>query len=90
MPNFSIGIMTLAFAVMLPLLWLIGHYIRRIEAYSKRQDPPTHRLGFYMPAWLLIGLIAGSFAQPLWEKAVDCRHQGQKLGPCLFIPESSR
>ncbi|WP_139369949.1 hypothetical protein [Xanthomonas axonopodis] len=89
MPLFSFGIMTLAFGLALPFLWYIGHLVRVINAYSKKQDPPSHRLGFYLPACLLLGLLVGSFAQPLWEKVLSCKQHGQKIGACLVIPEHS-
>ncbi|WP_153066258.1 MULTISPECIES: hypothetical protein [Xanthomonas] len=89
MEHFSIGVMTWAFGIGLPLLWLIGHGMRVLNAYSMKREPPTHRLGFYLPACLLLGLAFGCFAQPLWEKALACKEQGGKIGACLFIPGHS-
>ncbi|CAD7378182.1 hypothetical protein X12_001125 [Xanthomonas arboricola] len=89
MPPFSIGIMTLIFGLGLPALWFISHKVREINAYSMRREPPTHRLGFYLPFWLLLGLVLGSFAQPLWEDILVCKQQGQKIGACLLIPKNN-
>ena len=89
MPNFSLGFLSIAFAIGLPILWLLQHQLRRLGAWSKRTDAPKDRVGFFVMVMAILGFVAGSFAQPLWDKAASCKASGQPLGACLFVPDKA-
>jgi hypothetical protein len=86
MEKFSFGFLSVVFAVGFPLLYFIGYQARRLGAWSKRQTGPGDRVGFFLVVAVLFGFIAGSLIQPLWDRGVACKSNGQLIIPCVFGP----
>ncbi|QDI05054.1 hypothetical protein [Xanthomonas cerealis] len=85
MSHFSIGYLSLVAAFAFPALYLLGYGVRYVHTWSKRLDPPKDRIKFFLIVSLVFGLLAGSVAQPLWDKAAACKASHQPLGVCLFF-----
>ena len=85
MEHFSIGIVSFAFAVVFPVLYFVGFQVRRLGAWSKREDGPKDRVGFFLLVAAIFGFAVGCFAQPLWNKANECKAAGQPGLSCVFF-----
>ena len=85
MEHFAIGVVSLAFAALFPILYFMGFQVRRLSAWSKRENGPKDRIGFFLVAVAIIGFGVGSFAQPFWNKANECKAVGQPVLSCVFI-----
>lgn len=84
MEHFSVGMISIVFATALPVAYFLGFQLRRLGAWSKRQDGPKERVGFFLLVLAILGFGVGSFAQPLWNKGVECKAGGQPLAVCIF------
>lgn len=87
MDHFSIGTLSFVLAAAFALMYLAGFQLRRLAAWSKREEPPKDRLGFFVPMMAILGFAVGSFAQPLWDKGAECKAEGQPLVACVFMPK---
>lgn len=85
MQNFSFGIVSLALAVLFPIIYFFGFQIRRLSAWSKRSKGPTERVGFFIFLTAILGFLIGSFAQPLWDKGVECKVENKPLVQCILL-----
>jgi hypothetical protein len=85
MDHFAFGIVSVAFGVLFPAMYFVGFQIRRLVAWSKRAPGPTDRIGFFFLVSAIFGFVIGSFAQPLWNKGVECRAAGQPVVSCLLL-----
>ncbi len=85
MEHFSVGIVSIAFAIFFPLVYFLGFQLRRLGKWSKREEGPKDRVGFFLLMALIFGFATGSFAQPLWDKGTECKVTGQPLAPCVFF-----
>ena len=85
MEHFAVGIVSLVSTLVFPLVYLAGLQLRRLGAWSKREKGPQDRIGFFLLVAAVFGFVVGSFAQPLWNKGVECRAAGQPLGACIFL-----
>lgn len=86
MEHFSIGMISVALAILFPAMYFTGFQLRRLSAWSKREAGPKDRLGFFLLATALVGFAVGSFAQPLWSKGVECKAAGKPVASCVFFP----
>lgn len=86
MDHFEFGVLSLAFGIVFPVLYIVGYQVRRVAAWSKRAHGPTDRIGFFVPLFAILGFAIGSLAQPLWSKGVECKAAGQPVFSCVFIP----
>ena len=85
MGSFAIGTASFIFAISLPVLYLVNFQIRRIAAWSKREEGPKDRVGFFILLFAIFGFAIGCFAQPQWEKANECKAIGQPIIACMFF-----
>lgn len=85
MEHFSIGIASFVFAVIFPVLYLTKFQLRRLSAWSKRANGPEDRVGFFILLAIIFGFIIGSLAQPLWDKAAECKEINQPVLPCVLF-----
>ncbi|ADR35401.1 hypothetical protein Sulku_2752 (plasmid) [Sulfuricurvum kujiense DSM 16994] len=85
MEHFSIGIVSFAFTVIFPIFYFVGFQVRRLGAWSKREDGPKDRIGFFLLVAAIIGFAVGCFAQPLWDKASECKAAGQPGLSCVLF-----
>ncbi|WP_322996685.1 hypothetical protein [Castellaniella sp.] len=69
-------------------LWFIffGFQVRRLGAWSKRQDGPKDRVWFFLLMLAIVGFGFGSFVQPLWDTGIECQVAGQSLVSCVLSP----
>ncbi|MFT0533609.1 hypothetical protein ACMHYJ_12390 [Castellaniella hirudinis] len=84
MEHFAVGLVSVVFAVALPVVYLFSFQARRLGAWSKRQDGPKDRVWFFLLLFVIVGFCFGSFAQPLWDTGVECQAAGQPLVSCVF------
>ncbi|WP_050470675.1 hypothetical protein [Herbaspirillum chlorophenolicum] len=84
MTNFSIGVVSFALAILMPIVYLLGFQVRRIGAWSKRQPGPTDRIGFFILVTALFGFVVGCFIQPHWDKGEGCRDSGKSPIYCFL------
>src|SRR6476469_28783 len=70
MTHFAFGILTVAFVVLCPLLYLAGYQARRLAVWARRGPAPQDRVWFFLLLSAILGLLVGSFAQPLWDAGV--------------------
>ncbi len=87
MDHFSFGIVSVVFGILFPLMYFVGFQVRRLAAWSKRASGPTDRIGFFLLVAAIFGFAVGSFAQPLWNKGVECKATGQPVVSCVFVPK---
>jgi len=88
MNHFAIGTLSFVVAVVFVVAYLAHFQLRRLGAWSKREEGPKDRVGFFVVVTAVLGLAVGSFAQPLWDKGAECRAAGQPLAACVFLPKS--
>lgn len=86
MDHFAFGIVSVAFGILFPVMYLVGFQVRRLAAWSKRTPGPTDRVGFFLVVATIFGFAVGSFAQPLWNKGVKCKAAGQPVISCVLFP----
>jgi len=87
MEHFTIGIVSVVFAVLFPVMYYIGFQVRRLGAWSKREQSPKDRIGFFLLIGAVFGFAVGSFAQPLWNKGTECKAAGQPVVSCVLFPK---
>ncbi|MGP9826886.1 hypothetical protein ACT048_20650 [Ectopseudomonas khazarica] len=80
---FSIGFLTLAGGLALVALYYAGYLLRSFAAWTRKEDGPTDRLGFFIPFSFVVGLVAGSFAQGVYDVKPACEAAGQPLILCI-------
>ncbi|MDW5419244.1 hypothetical protein R6242_21970 [Iodobacter sp. CM08] len=89
MAYFEIGMVSFLCAVALPLVYFCDYQFRRLGAWTKRGDKPKDRIGFFLVTAAITGFIIGSFIQPSWNKAAECRatagQTGQSVMVCMFL-----
>lgn len=85
MEHFSIGMISFAFAILFPILYFAGFQVRRLGAWSKRKEGPKDRIGFFLLVTAIFGFAIGSFAQPLWDKADECKAAGKSGLSCILF-----
>lgn len=81
---FSIGFLTLAGGLALTALYYAGFLLRGFIAWTKKEDGPTDRLGFFIPFSLVFGMVIGSFAQGVYDLKASCDAAGQPLVACVI------
>lgn len=86
MQNFSVGLMSFAGAILLPVIYIIGRQIRRFTAWVERGNSPKERVGAMIVIFTIVGFVIGSLAQPLWDKSKACQAEGQPVMTCVFFP----
>ena len=79
MEHFSIGLVSFIFAIVFPVFYIVILQFRRLGSWSIRKEGPTDRIGFFLIIATILGFIAGSFAQPFWEKSKICKNEGQGI-----------
>lgn len=84
----SFGIMSIALALVFPVIYLVGHGARRLDSYLHRKSPPGERVGWFIAIAVIFGLLAGSLLQPKWEKMSICHEDGYSYTKC-FMPAFS-
>lgn len=87
MTGFSVGIVSIVLAAVFPAIYFLGFQLRRLGAWSKREESPKDRVGFFLLVAAIFGFAVGSFAQPLWDKGAECKATGQPLATCVFLSE---
>lgn len=85
MEHFSIGIVSFAFSFLFPTFYFVGFQVRRLGAWSKREEGPKDRVGFFLMVAAIVGFAVGSFAQPLWNKANECKAAAQPVLSCTLF-----
>lgn len=84
MPAFSVGVVSFACAAFLALVTLLAYWLNRISKWYKKEEPPKDRIVVGIVFMSVVGFLAGSFAQPAWDRAQSCRAQGNASATCLF------
>ncbi len=84
MPEFSVGVVSVVFAVFLALATLFGYWLRRIGKWYKREEGPKDRIAVGVTFMAVVGFVAGSLAQPAWEQTESCRASGSTIVKCLL------
>lgn len=87
MDHFAFGVVSVAFGFLFPAIYLVSFQIRRLAAWSKRAPGPTDRVGFFLVLAAIFGFAVGSFAQPLWSVAGECKAAGQPVLSCVLFPK---
>ena len=85
MEHFSVGEISYTFVVLFPVLYLLGFQLRRLAAWSMREEGPKGRVAFFITLSAIFGFVVGSLAQPLWSKASECKAQGQPVISCTLF-----
>ncbi len=85
-PAFTFGQISMALAVLFPLIYLAGHLLRCLGAWFNRAEAPKNRVIAYMAASVVMGLVLGGLIQPMWDDLRACRAAGYPLGQCLIDP----
>lgn len=85
MGHFAIGRVSVVFAVLFLAMYYIGFQLRRIDAWSKREQGPKDRVGFFLLIATIFGFAVGSLAQPLWDKGTECKAAGQPILSCVLL-----
>lgn len=88
MEHFSIGIVSFVMPLIFAAAYIAGYQSRRLAAWSKREEGPKDRVSFFLATALIMGFGVGCFAQPLWDKGLECREQGRPLVACMIFPAS--
>ena len=86
MATFSIGWLSFAASTVLVLAYLLGHLVRKIGAWAKRDDQPKDRVWFFASLVFTIGFVLGSLIQPHWDAGLECQKQGKNIALCVFLP----
>lgn len=86
MEHFSVGFLSFVLALAFAGLYLGFRQLRRLGAWVQREEGPKERIGAMVVIFLLLGFVAGSLAQPLWDKGVECRLSGKPIFACVFLP----
>jgi hypothetical protein len=82
---FSFGLLSIAGVILFVVMYLLGRQWRRLVDYANRtNDPPKERIGVYLPLAAIIGFIAGSLAQSVWNDVAPCQQQGKPLAACFL------
>lgn len=87
MDHFAFGVLSVALGLLFPALYFVGFQVRRLAAWSQRTPGPTDRVGFFLLVAALFGFAVGSFAQPLWNKSIECKAASQPIVSCVFVPK---
>ena len=82
----SVGIMSLLFAILLPVLYLLMYLVRLADAWMRRDQPPRVRVIAFIVVFAVFGFVVGIFAQPLWDHGVACNAAGKPVLACFFSP----
>lgn len=80
----ALGLYSAAGVVLFMGLYMLSYGARCLDAWRKREAPPTDRVLFHLIVAALIGLLAGCLAQGLVDIKSACDLSGQPLGACLF------
>lgn len=83
--DFSVGLVALVLAIVFPALYWVGFQIKRVGAWSMREEGPKDRVGFFLIVLAILGFVIGCFAQPQWDKVMACKASGEPMGTCLFF-----
>ena len=83
--EFSFGIASFVCAVVFPLVYLIGRQLRHFSDWADRAQRPKQRAGVFVVLSIVIGLVAGSTAQPLVDVGVACHQRGENVVPCVLL-----
>lgn len=82
--QFSIGIVSVAGAL-LGWLAVYGNFgLRRLSAWYHKTEPPKDRVHVGAFVTALVLFVLGSFIQPQYSSLSECRSAGNKLGECIF------
>lgn len=82
--HFSLGILSVGGALVLPAAYFVRYLLRRSGAWFKGEEGPKDRVIPFMLLWAVLGFGIGSFAQPLWNKGAACQAAGQPVVPCVM------
>lgn len=81
---FSLGLYSIIGVGAMVALYFVFYGARCADSWMKRQPMPTDRVWAYVVIAVLLGLLAGSFAQGLADLHAECAKYGQTFGSCLF------
>ncbi|WP_081935670.1 hypothetical protein [Burkholderia sp. 9120] len=84
MQHFSIGIVSVVFAVLFAGAVVVRYAGVLIKKWYQREDGPKDRILVGIVAAAAFGFVAGSFVQPAWDKAEVCKANGEPIVPCAF------
>jgi len=87
---FSIGWLSFVLATLCAVLYLVGRQVRRFGAWVQNDEGPRERAGAMMVIAALCGFIAGGLGQPIWDKAMTCKQQGQPIFACALLAAPTR
>lgn len=80
---FSLGLLTLLGGLAIASMYYAGYLMRGFIAWTKKEDGPTDRLGFFIPFAFVFGLAVGSFAQGIYDLKPSCEAAGRPLVICI-------
>jgi hypothetical protein len=84
MEHFAVGYLSLAFAAFLAGGYLLFRQARRFGAWVQREEGPKERVVPMLVILAAIGFVAGSLAQPLWDKGAQCAATGRPVMQCFL------
>ncbi len=87
---FSVGFLSFALALALPLFYLTSYGVRALGAWLMGKPGPTDRVWALLCILAAAGFVVGSLLQPQWESIEACHRQGRALGQCLLPTPSIR
>jgi len=87
MAHFSIGLLSLVFAGLFVLAYLLRRGVQHAHAYLENEPGPKDRRNAKIALFAVGGFILGSFAQPLWDRGVECKNAGQPVAACVLLPQ---
>ena len=88
MEHFAIGLLSFVFAAILVVFYFVARQVRRFGAWVQREDGPKERAVPMAAILAIIGFVAGSLAQPMWNKGAQCAAAGKSVVPCVLATQS--
>jgi hypothetical protein len=80
----SISIYCYLGAIAFLLLYLVSRWLRAFGAWTKREQGPRERVGFFVSLSLALGAIAGGMLHAPIEQARACSASGQQVVTCML------
>lgn len=84
--EFRIGLLSFVLPIVMCTLYIVGRQLRRFVAYADNTTPPKERVKVYLALAASMSFIIGSFLQPTYDKAMQCKADSLPVVACTFFP----
>lgn len=81
---FALGICTVLFGVLIPAFYGVYLVVNAFGAWLYKKPQTQERKGVIAGIFLVIGLVFGSFVQPLYDDLSVCRADGKTVAACFL------